>query len=76
MYNEASESSSSRLLDVAEPGALHLQGTLAFEGYLTNLSANVFAFAVTVGPNEETMTVAGLFLNVVGDSLLIFLGGD
>jgi hypothetical protein len=62
-------------LDIREPSAHDLsrlaESLVGFEGTLSNLGANVLAFAIAVGPDEEIVCVAGSSLDVLGHGFFV-----
>jgi len=59
-----------RLLDVTESGSFDLQPIVNSEGNISNLGANVLAFSITIRPDEQTLRIAGLCLNIFSYRLL------
>jgi hypothetical protein len=60
-----------RALDIAELGPLDLQFVVALLGSVTDFVPDVFAFSITVGPDDESICVSRLVFNVSGDGSLV-----
>lgn len=65
------ERSNPRPLDVAEPRSVDLHAWVHLERNVTYLSTNVFALAITIGPDEEDRSISRLSFDVAGHDFLI-----
>jgi hypothetical protein len=61
----------SRSFDIAEPGSEDLHVSIRLERNVTNFRTYMFAFAITVGPDEKNRSVFRLSLDVASHNLLI-----
>ena len=62
-----------RSLDVAEACSPNLHVWVRLQCYITNLSPDMLAFAITIGPDEQDVRPPGLRLDVARYSLFILL---
>lgn len=60
-----------RSFDIAEASTFDLNLSIAFLGRIDNLLADVFSFAITIGPNDEQAGVPCLVCQVLGDILFV-----
>jgi hypothetical protein len=54
-----------RALDIAEACPLHLKPGVASQGQLSNLGADMLAFAITIRPDEQCLGIASLRLDIL-----------
>lgn len=60
-----------RSLDVAKAGSLNLEVCINSQRNITYFCPYVFAFAITIGPNEQCCGKASLYFNVFRNWLLV-----
>ena len=62
-----------RSFNVAETCSPHLDVGVGFASNVSDLCADVLAFAIAVGPDEQNLAVPGLRFDVLGDAFLAVL---
>lgn len=73
MQLSVSERASLRSLDVAEPCPEHLHVRIYFECDIADLGPDMFAFSITIGPDEEDGGISCLCLDVARHDLLVLV---
>lgn len=64
---------SSRAFCVAKLGSLDLNPAISCFRLITDLGANMLAFTITIGPDEQCFGVLGLFPNILRNWELVLV---